>query len=647
MSLNLDVDYEKHLRSAKPVVVGEHTIRPKGALGAASIYPPQIIPPINTSIQFDLLPVYKLSDHPGLAALDTPLPKNFNWRTDGKEKSALMSKPGNQLLCGSCWAISAAGIVADNHVVSGTVDWIPNLSTTWCLAAYPQHQCQGGNPAKLYQDISDNGIATAHCIDYSWCSENASCNGKATAHFEKANANLSDLIPDVGCYDSSIPHYLYYIDPPKSVSLQSSGMDPVTFTNTIKKHIFYNGPVQGGFLVFKNFRTGAFSKLNGGVYLETCNYDSGDIKFDETQTDPLNYIGSHAIAIIGWGIQKDVIIDNFGTKKDIPYWYCRNSWGEKWADEGYFKMPMYPHNKLSQFDSVVQIKTPKGTFPGGGIVMLTASKPPILKTLEQLNQKFSEMKKSNPPEYYSEEKKVRGEPEKTKKPDPKTKTKKPEPKPKKPDSKPDPDSDPDSKPDSEPDPDQESTSSIWKYIRIILFVFFCICMIVLLFFAIKYLYKQINKPVAELQTPVTTLPNQQIVKSTQPIVTPTQPIVTPNQPIATPTQPLVTPNQPVVTPVATPNQPVVTPVATPTQPVATPNQPVITPVATPTQPIVTPNQPVVTPVATPNQPVATQPVAPNIATSLSNPPLVIPVKMKPYLPKQDSKTRKFIFEISG
>lgn len=58
------------------------------------------------------------------------------------------------MLCGSCWAISAAGIVADNHVVSETVNWKPDLSTTWCLSCYPQSQCQGGNPALLYEDIA-------------------------------------------------------------------------------------------------------------------------------------------------------------------------------------------------------------------------------------------------------------------------------------------------------------------------------------------------------------------------------------------------------------------------------------------------------------------------------------------------------------
>ena len=304
-----------------------------------------------------------------------------------------------------CWAISAAGIVADNHVVSGTVNWKPNLSTTWCLSSYPQNKCKGGNPGILYKDISANGIATNNCVDYSWCSENQACNGKATGHFQNQNVNLSDLIPTTkrACYNSSSPHYLYFIDEPKSMSIGTDGLIGENFTNIVKKHIYYNGPVQGGFLVFKNFMSGAFTKVNGGVYLEDGDYSGGPIQFDPDQINTSNYMGSHAIAIIGWGIEKNVVVDNDGTKKDIPYWYCRNSWTENWGDRGYFKMAMYPYNSIVQFDKTIIINN----IQGGGMVMMKASKPPDSLTLEQIEQKFLE-KLSKPASYYSTETKDYG-----------------------------------------------------------------------------------------------------------------------------------------------------------------------------------------------------------------------------------------------
>ena len=417
MSIKLKYDYKKALSDAKPNFLGEHKVHPPpGALGAITNIPKQIIPPLNTNIQFDIVPQFKLSEHPGLAAMDhTKLPENFNWRENGGSKSNLLSKPGNQMLCGSCWAISAAGIVADNHVVSETVNWRPNLSTTWCLACYPQGQCKGGNPAILYEDISNYGIVTDHCIDYSWCSENSSCNGKATKHFKVANEeiDLSSLIPNCGCYDSQIEHYLYFIDRPKAVSIGIGGLDESNFTNTIKKHIYTKGPVQGGFLVFNNFMSGGFTKVNGGVYLENGVYGNGksDTHFDEDQLNVDKYYkGSHAIAIIGWGIQKDVVVDNKGTKKDIPYWYCRNSWTEKWGDGGYFKMAMYPYNKLVQFDKVVIINTSQKSLQSGGMIMLSASKPPEKKTIKQINRQFLKLPRNKEKTYYSNEFKDTGDP---------------------------------------------------------------------------------------------------------------------------------------------------------------------------------------------------------------------------------------------
>lgn len=412
MSLDLSHNYEEGLRMAKPTYLGQKTIKPShGALGDVSVIPSHTIPPLNTNIQFDILPEFKISQHPGLADMDAgKIPKTFNWRHNGGKKKNLIAKPGNQMLCGSCWAISAGGLVSDNHVVAGTVDWLPNLSTTWSLACFPQLKCKGGNPAILYQNIAEHGIATNHCIDYSWCSENPLCNGKATKHFKAGhddNVDLSAMVPTCGCYDSKTKHFLYFIDKPKAVSLGKGGLNADNFAITVKKHIYTYGPVQGGFLVFKNFMHGAFTKVNGGVYLEDGVYDKGKFHFDSDQTTPANYAGSHAIAIIGWGTEKGVVVDNKGTKKDVPYWYCRNSWTEKWGDGGFFKMAMYPFNKMAQFDKVVIIDAPGGKHQSGGMVMLKASKPPDSLTLPQIQEKFRDLKRKHDKSYYQSEQKSR------------------------------------------------------------------------------------------------------------------------------------------------------------------------------------------------------------------------------------------------
>ena len=346
-----------------------------------------------------------------LAAMSpTEIPDNFNWRDNGPDSIRRnMTTPGNQLLCGSCWAISAAGITGDNFVVSKLVDWKPDLSTTYSLACYRQKQCKGGNSAKLFQDISSHGLRSNSCIDYGWCEKNPKCSGKATKHFKaSATMDLSSLVPDCGCIFAT-DHYLYKVDPPTKMALGKGGLTSTNFALTVKKHIKVNGPVLGGFLVFKNFMHGihANPELNNGVYLETGTYDEpGVVKFNKAQASPANYVGNHAVAIIGWGIAKDTVIDNNGTKKDVPYWQTRNSWGTKWGDKGYFKMAMYPYNKLSQFDMSVTTKTKSGTAQAGGMVAIKATKPPELVKAKATKVPVAMREKPN--SFYQSDTKVQG-----------------------------------------------------------------------------------------------------------------------------------------------------------------------------------------------------------------------------------------------
>jgi hypothetical protein len=390
MSLNLKDDYLKVLRSAKPIVIPPSKIHPPpGALGAIKIIPEVIIPPLNTDIRFDMLPQYNIKKYPGLAALDDrKLPENFSWGIEDsndsieiKNKKRLITKPPNQMLCGSCWAISSAGVLSDNFVVSGVVDWYPNISTTYSLACYSQGMCKGGNPALLLQTIQKKGIVSNNCIDYSWCATNESCNGSGTKHF---SVDMSELVPDCGCI-SNREHLLYKLDNLPEVITVDDEENQNIYVNTVKKHIYQKGSVVGGYIVFRNFMDGRFTHINNGVYFENGIYDSQQIQFDESQSSSDKFMGCHAISIIGWGVAKNTIVDNKGNRKDVPYWHCRNSWGEKWGDNGYFKMAMYPYNKVAQFDKFVQITSPNGQqAQNAGIIMCSVSSPPVLTKIEKI-----------------------------------------------------------------------------------------------------------------------------------------------------------------------------------------------------------------------------------------------------------------------
>jgi len=430
MSINIDHGYKQGLMAAKPTFFGSQTVKPPpGAQGEERIQPAIIIPPLNTDIDFSMLPTFTIDSHKGLADLaEQPLEITFNWR-DGsynenkgqfelspqlRKKIPNISSPANQMLCGSCWAMAGSGIVGDSFVISDVVDWKPNLSATYCLACYPQKQCHGGNPAKLLIDISRGGIVSKHCIDYSWCETNQWCNGDALKHFKMQHQHqrhiLNNLIPPCGCLEKG-DFYKFMVDSepgPQQLSIGMHNMDPQKLKATIKAHIRHKGPVLGSFLVFENFMKGYFtkSKPNKGLYLENAVYQANGTVTYQT-IDTKSYKGSHAVAIIGWGIEKNVQLDNNGKKQDVPYWFVRNSWTSKWGDKGYFKMAMYPFNKLSQFDKLVRINTPMGPVEAGGMVVFNTTKAPKKVSFKQVAKDFSTKKRIKPNEYYKKDKKDR------------------------------------------------------------------------------------------------------------------------------------------------------------------------------------------------------------------------------------------------
>lgn len=396
-----------HLAQKRPVYIigGLHHDEHEAVLKNTT--PEFVIPPLNTHINFlKYTKSYSDQDHLDLhlkystsTLEDVEPPEVYDWRyvypsddLNRKNQKKYIMPPDNQYLCGSCWAISTASVIGDAFVVAGLVNWRPEISSTWALTCYPQGKCDGGSPALLLQDIArSSGIPSKHCLDYSFCAKNARCNGQAEQHFQAQN--LSSLVPkECGCYygGSTSQHYNYFINRDvKTLAIDQGATTAQNLRSAIKKHILLHGPVLTGFFVMKNFSSGYFTKINGGVYFEKANYIPGyPLTFSDAEVSGQNYKGSHAVAIIGWGIAKNILYDN-NKRGDIPYWYCRNSWGPNWGgDSGYFKMAMYPFNKISQFGKIVDIVDIQGQrHRCGGIITFTVTQPPQKQTFKTLNQR--------------------------------------------------------------------------------------------------------------------------------------------------------------------------------------------------------------------------------------------------------------------
>ena len=376
MSLNLNENFYKKLQSNKPIVIGKKPNAVQRALGMKEITE-LIIPPLNTDIGvIGLLPSFSMKYRPALAAMEEEvLPLEFDLR----KVNPKISKPPTQYKCGSCWAVSTASAISDCYLISGLVSELPNISATWSLACFPQKQCNGGNPADLLKEIENKGIMSKHCVDYSWCALNKKCNGKSEEHFDNGQT-VSDLIPPCGCYDSDAKHLVYKIHDARVLHIGATGVTENNVHTAIKKHIFKYGPVLGLYVVFKNFLSAEFID---GVYLERYHKNKDGV-VTWRDNDEKDFAGGHAVCIIGWGVQKNLVFNEKGEKADIPYWICRNSWSEKWNKDGYFKIAMYPYNKISQFESKVIVKSPNGlpVQAGGILTFLVNEKPYEIKAPE-------------------------------------------------------------------------------------------------------------------------------------------------------------------------------------------------------------------------------------------------------------------------
>lgn len=338
--------------------------------------------------------------------------ENFSWTiaSDHDDAHSLQKKLRmgpilDQQGCGSCWAFAVASTMADCLVVGEAVDYVPHISPTFCLACFPQGQCNGGNPAELALTIEKYGVSDQSCLDYSWCDSNEMCNIRdSSKHFSIDSRKLNEMIPNCGCMFRN-NKYVYYLDKGTDTFSITNDVPIEEFRKLVKYHILDFGPVIGGFAVLTNFQSGKFTKTNEGVYFDRADYDNistdGTIPFSDSVKSSINTAGLHAVSIVGWGLAKNVQYDN-SKVGDVPFWYCRNSWGTKWGDKGYFKIAMYPFNQTSQFDKVVAIRLANNaTAQIGGLMFIRATKPPKVAEIKQIDDNYKRnIKLNNPDDFY-------------------------------------------------------------------------------------------------------------------------------------------------------------------------------------------------------------------------------------------------------
>ncbi len=100
----------------------------------------------------------------------------------------------------------------------------------------------------------------------------------------------------------------------------------------VRQEIYNNGPIETSFLVYPDF---LFYK-GGKIMILISFVKSLNKKFLRIRRLILGIyhhtvgwwpLGGHAVKVVGWGVENG-----------IKYWQMANSWGDKWGEDGFFRI---------------------------------------------------------------------------------------------------------------------------------------------------------------------------------------------------------------------------------------------------------------------------------------------------------------------